>query len=330
MSDKQELARIAPDSSIAVYDKLLDSLTAIDKLGEWMCKSQMFGCDNLEQGKMLALACIIERKSPIEITRKYHLIDGHLSMRADAMQAHFQADGGQITWIESTTEKCAAKLTHPKYGNATLTVTLQELKDNGVAMTKDGKQLKHNYARFPRQTLRARVVSEGVRMLAPGIVAGVYTPEELPAPGEDASERPLFAQQATETPLAGNMRALEAVAESRQPEREVQPLPVSQPAPDAPAKTEAAPPVAMPKTTPEDAKAKVIDVLQPCVYGACSWMRDKHWLKEDQNLTHLRVDQCERILARPEDYTKLFAEYGKQKRMEQAQQAADAPKAGAV
>jgi hypothetical protein len=38
---------------------------------------------------------------------------------------------------------------------------------------------KDNYKKFPRQMLRARVISEGVRAVYPGVLQGMYTPEEV-------------------------------------------------------------------------------------------------------------------------------------------------------
>src|SRR5207253_3013162 len=37
---------------------------------------------------------------------------------------------------------------------------------------------KDNWKNYPRQMLTARVISEGIRTVLPGVVAGVYTPEE--------------------------------------------------------------------------------------------------------------------------------------------------------
>jgi hypothetical protein len=56
---------------------------------------------------------------------------------------------------------------------------VDDAKRAGVA----GKQ---NWQRYPRQMLRARVVSEGVRAAMPGVVLGLYTPEEV----QDFDARP--------------------------------------------------------------------------------------------------------------------------------------------
>jgi hypothetical protein len=39
--------------------------------------------------------------------------------------------------------------------------------------------MKHNWRQSPRQMLHARCLSEGVRAIAPGLIAGVYTEDEI-------------------------------------------------------------------------------------------------------------------------------------------------------
>ena len=106
-------------------------------------------------------------------------------MRADAMQAEYQRKGGRIEWIETTTEACEARFSHPTHQPKPMTirVTLADLMERGVAVQwdKESRELvpKPMYRRFPAQMLRARVVAEGVRMVLPGVVTGIYSPEEI-------------------------------------------------------------------------------------------------------------------------------------------------------
>lgn len=116
-------------------------------------------------------------------------------MRSDAMQAEFQRHGGRLTWIKSDDKVCEAEFSHPLYQPKPLkiAVTLKELTDSEVAMTwqkknvnerwvndyQKPKVLKDTYRKFPRQMLRARVISEGVRAVDPGVIVGIYTPEEV-------------------------------------------------------------------------------------------------------------------------------------------------------
>ncbi|MCD7712167.1 MAG: hypothetical protein LUJ25_05520 [Firmicutes bacterium] len=151
----------------------------LQTLGTEFAKSGILGVSTPSQGLIVALTCYTEHISPIEFARTYHIVNGRLSMRADAMQAQFLRHGGRIKWVVSTNEMCEAVFSHPEHApdGITLSLSIKELVDSGVAV--DGRgQMKQTYKAFPRQMLRARIVSEGCRMLTPGIVAGVYTPEE--------------------------------------------------------------------------------------------------------------------------------------------------------
>jgi len=152
----------------------------LQTLGTEFAKSGILGVSNPSQGLIVALTCYTEHISPIEFARTYHIVNGRLSMRADAMQAQFLRQGGRIKWLTSTNEECRAVFSHPEYApeGVTLSLTIEEMVDSGVAVDGHG-QLKQTWKSFPRQMLRARVVSEGCRMLTPGIVAGIYTPEEV-------------------------------------------------------------------------------------------------------------------------------------------------------
>lgn len=160
-----------------VYSRMNDPLAAVKQLGEMIATSGLFGCTKIEQGQVLALQCLAERKPPLELAKTYHLIEGKLSMRSDAMLAKFQMSGGRVEWQTRTDKEVAAVFSHN--GNKLpFTVRLEDFVANGVATTRDGK-LKDNWRKFPRQMLTARVISEAVRLLAPEIVFGVYTPEEV-------------------------------------------------------------------------------------------------------------------------------------------------------
>ncbi|MCD7888453.1 MAG: recombinase RecT [Oscillospiraceae bacterium] len=151
----------------------------LQTLGTEFAKSGILGVSTPSQGLIVALTCYTEHISPIEFARTYHIVGGRLTMRADAMQAQFLRHGGRIRWLVSTNEVCEAIFTHSEYApnGVTLKLTIEEMVDSGVAVDSRG-QLKQTWKTFPRQMLRARIVSEGCRMLMPGIVAGVYTPEE--------------------------------------------------------------------------------------------------------------------------------------------------------
>ena len=160
-----------------VYNRIADPMSAIQKLGEIIALSGMFGCTKVEQGQVLALQCMSERMPPLELSKTYHVIEGKLSMRADAMLAKFQIAGGTVKWTKRDDKVVEATFT--LRGNSLpFSAKLEAFVANGVATGRDGK-LKDNWRKFPRQMLTARVISEAVRLLAPEIVFGIYTPEEL-------------------------------------------------------------------------------------------------------------------------------------------------------
>jgi hypothetical protein len=190
----------AVGTNLSIFDRFDNPLEAIDKMGEWFARSGMFRCGKVEQGKVLALACLVERRNPLEIMREYHVMeDGTLTMRADAIQAKFENDGGSVEWVRTDGEVCEIRLEHPKAKKPiTVKVTLQELRDSGVALGKDGT-LKANYRRSTRQMLRARAISEGVRMIRPGIIVGIVTPEEA---GDEHSGLNGIPEQSTKITLS--------------------------------------------------------------------------------------------------------------------------------
>lgn len=163
----------------SVYSSLGSNIAAVEKMGKWLFDCGLFGIKNVAQGSIIALTCMIENKSPIDVLREYHITsDGKILNRADSMQAKFQASGGRIRWIKSNDNECNAKFVHERCPEGfEVHLTTQKFIDNGVALGKNG-QMKENWRRFPAQMLRARAISEGVRVAFPECIVGLYTPEE--------------------------------------------------------------------------------------------------------------------------------------------------------
>jgi hypothetical protein len=163
--------------NLSVYSKITDPIHAMQVMGEMIAGSGMFGCTKTEQGMVLAMQCLAEGKPPLELAKTYHIIEGKLTMRADAMLGRYLTSGGKVKWTERSDKRVAA--TWICDGNEVeIAVTIEEMTKNGVALGNNGK-LKTNWQRFPRQMLTARNVSEAVRLLMPQIVSGIYTPEEV-------------------------------------------------------------------------------------------------------------------------------------------------------
>ena len=175
-----------------VYDRISDPMSAIKTLGRSIFLSGIFGLDKPEQGEILAMQCMVEKKSPLELARTYHFIQGQLAIRADALLAKFHQAGGSVDWTERTDEKVRATF-RKGTSSADIVADMKEYVGNGTALGKD-KQLKDNWKKWPRRMLTARAISEGVRLIAPECCFGTYTVEEL-----DATPSRPYARQNTLT-----------------------------------------------------------------------------------------------------------------------------------
>lgn len=162
-------------NQIETYSELKD-LNSIQVLGGAIALSGMFGCNKDEQGVILALQCMAENKPPLEMAKNYHIINGKLSKRADAMLADFRKAGGKFVFDD---------LKNPKEQKAT--VTFEDYKGLKVSYSIDdateAKLLPAKpdsaWNKTPSAMLRARLISETLRAIAPEIVVGTYTPEEI-------------------------------------------------------------------------------------------------------------------------------------------------------
>ena len=162
----------------------VSNIEELGKLGTWLAKSGMFGCDRSEQGVVLALACHTTGMNPIELKENYHLIDGNLSKRADAMLGSLLEHGGEYEILARTHEKAEIKISCGK-AKGTFSLSWGEAQQEpfvwGKPDKKGQRKLKKNWAtpRARMQMLWARVVSDGVRACCPQAVKGCYAPEEI-------------------------------------------------------------------------------------------------------------------------------------------------------
>jgi hypothetical protein len=135
-------------------------------------KSGLFGMKTVEQATALMLIAQAEGYHPALAARDYHIIQGRPTLKAETMMARFQQQGGRVEWKTLTDTEVTAVFSHPSGGSASITWTFEQAKKAGLT----GKD---NWKNYPRAMLRARVVSEGIRTVYPGVVLGVYTPEEV-------------------------------------------------------------------------------------------------------------------------------------------------------
>jgi len=125
------------------------------------------------QGEVLTLMLLGQADGihPITALRRYHIIEGKPSMKADAMLGCYKEQGGKVRWLKRTDDEVSAEFSH---NGESVTITW-----NTERAQKAGLLGKKNWQSYKCQMLTARVISEGVRLVMPQIVAGIYTPEEV-------------------------------------------------------------------------------------------------------------------------------------------------------
>ena len=166
MNNDNDLVRYQPHPAPVI------SYSEMEKMAGVIASSGLFGVKNPVQALALMLVAQSEGLHPATAARDYHVIQGRPSLKADAMLAKFQARGGKVDWVAYTETRCEATFSHPQGGKVTVAWTIEMAKNAGLT----GKDV---WKQFPRAMLRARVISEGIRTVYPGVLVGMYTPEEV-------------------------------------------------------------------------------------------------------------------------------------------------------
>lgn len=153
----------------------------LERMAQAFAKSGLFGIKNSDQAIALMLIAQAEGLHPAVAARDYHVIQGRPALKADAMLARFQAAGGKVIWNAYTDAAVSGTFSHPAGGSATVEWTIKQAQTAGLT----GKDV---WRQYPRAMLRARVISEGIRTVYPGVSVGVYTPEEI----QDMDSKPVI------------------------------------------------------------------------------------------------------------------------------------------
>ena len=132
-------------------------------------KSGFFGLKTPEQAAALMLVAQADGLHPAKAATHYHIIQGKPSLSADAMLARFQSAGGRVNWDTYTDAEVTGTFSHAQGGSVKISWTIARAKKAAIG----------NLEKFPAAMLRARCISEGIRTVYPGVIVGMYTPEEV-------------------------------------------------------------------------------------------------------------------------------------------------------
>lgn len=160
-------------TDIVKSDPTLRELDALTALAKYTAASGLWGVRSVEQAVALMALCRAEGMPAAKAVQLYHIIDGRPAMRADAMLARLLDAGGRVEWHRYDDQEVSATFSHPAGGSVRITWTKERAERAGYM------QRSPTWRTHTRAMLRARCISEGVRTVCPGVVCGIYTPEEI-------------------------------------------------------------------------------------------------------------------------------------------------------
>jgi len=193
----------------------------VQALAKSVAASKLFSAfSNPDQALVLMLVAQAEGCHPIQAVQRYDIIQGKPAKKSDAMLADFQQRGGKVSWTEYTDEAVEAEFTS---AGMSTTVKVKWTYKQAEAAGLTGKA---TWKQYKRQMLKARVISEGVRISDPGVVAGLYTPEEVgdmqaqPVPTVQApmieqpakAEPPVIEAESVEAITPAQLKAIQTIA----------------------------------------------------------------------------------------------------------------------
>ena len=147
------------------------SFDEVMRMAEAIAKSRLFGVTQVDQVVALMLMAEAEGRHVASAMQDYSVIQGKPSLKAEAMLARFQQAGGKVKWTCLTDERVSAIFSHAQCEPVEI--------DWDMARAKQAQLNNPMWKKYPRQMLRARVISEGVRTAYPGALGGMYAPEEV-------------------------------------------------------------------------------------------------------------------------------------------------------
>lgn len=169
-----ENVRSISEGAMTVFDKF-DPMEFVEKIGKVYGMTGAGGCKTENDGKLMALACLVKKKHIFDMAEEYHLMDGKLAIKSDEALTRFQAHGGKSRWIKDGTDRQEAILELVGWDGITINsrFTLEMAEAAGLVKEKS------NWIKWTPAMLRSRCITEGIRMQWPGILKGHSSVDEV-------------------------------------------------------------------------------------------------------------------------------------------------------
>lgn len=283
-----------PMNELTIYNGVNNPFDEALKMGETFAKSGFFGCDRKEAGTILALACIVEGRSPFEMANRFHILSGKLSKKSSAVFSDFRSKGGKVKWLKTGDDGKEAEAEFSFEGQ---TITCKFSMDDAVRaqlVKKDG-----GWQKTPGNMLRARCLTNAIGMLCPEIFSGESSGDDEPA----TEAKQLLQSDAVEIKqakikLVPTVINVEQVPTAAPESVEVKPEPA--PAPATPPTRNVA--TANPKTgmlSPQTVEALISVIGDENSHDADKWFAEKKWIIPMGSIANLSVARAQSILNNP-------------------------------
>ena len=148
------------------------SMSDMQMMASAMAKSKLFGAKTPDEALSLMLIAQAEGRHPALAARDYDIIQGRPSKKSEAMLRDFLESQGKVEWHALDDTQADATFSHPSGGTVRIKWDMKRAVSAGLG----GKDM---WKKYPRQMLRARTVSEGIRTVCPMATSGMYVPEEV-------------------------------------------------------------------------------------------------------------------------------------------------------
>lgn len=202
-----------------------NAIGAAEQLGAWMGQSNLFGVQNLEQAKLMAITCICEKITPLQFSQTYDVVKGKVSMKAGAMLAKFVSAGGDYDVKTLDAKCCTINFTWRKK-KTDYTFTIDEAKAMGLVKGDS------NWTKVPKNMLFWRCVSNYLRMFVPELFAGHYMIDEQLEDVTVSATQPKIEVEVTETKVEKKAKKAKEKAEPAAIDVEASVVEVSEPEAD--------------------------------------------------------------------------------------------------
>jgi hypothetical protein len=276
-----------------------DPIAVVDKMGEWIAKSNMGGVTKDAQGRIMAMGSICERKSIFTMFDTYHIIGaGTLTMKSKAVLANYRKVGGRVKWLETTDTICRAEFDFE--GNKTLvSYTIEQAKLAGYVKPHSA------WVTSPDDMLRARVITKTVNMLCPEVTIGGGIEDDNQASPAKPAQNPLTVIESEGVAIAGGGEAVVVSPNFSDPLDGPAPKPKPKPEPKAKTKSVAATVIDAAVVTDHatgEQMAKIMDIVGDCQLDAANWMVDRKWIPSTAHVEKISAANAQLVIDKPEKF----------------------------